>query len=180
MSQEQTVKSYAAALNEARQMIVQQQLRIKADAEKVRVQQQTIVDQSSTLTENERRLREQAGEIGRLTDEAGALNVRLIETMTAKTQAEAVVDRQGERLTTLQAAAAEGERRIAALSERVATISGEVDALRSQLPTSEDEAALSSMMDLLSKRTKRPGPAMRLADDREPASDESTPAAEAA
>ena len=32
MSQENTVKSYAVALNEARQMIVQQQLRIKADA----------------------------------------------------------------------------------------------------------------------------------------------------
>ena len=144
------------------------------------MQQQTIVDQSSTLTENERRLREQAGSIQRLTDEAGALNVRLIEMMTAKTQAEAVIDRQGERLTTLQAAAAEGERRIAELSERAATLAVEVDALRAQLPTSEDEAALSSMMDLLSKRTKRTGPTMRLADDREPASEEATPAAEAA
>ena len=49
--------TYAQALTEAKQMIVQQQLRIKADAEKIRSQQQTIVDQSSALYEGERRYR---------------------------------------------------------------------------------------------------------------------------
>ncbi len=37
-----TNMTYAQALTEAKQLIVQQQLRIKADAEKIRSQQQTV------------------------------------------------------------------------------------------------------------------------------------------
>ena len=50
--------TYAQALNEAKQMIVQQQYRIKQDAEKIRSQQQTIVDQSAAMGEQDRKIQE--------------------------------------------------------------------------------------------------------------------------
>ena len=46
----QSTMSYGQALNEARQMIIQQQYRIKADADKIKAQQQQIVDQSAVLS----------------------------------------------------------------------------------------------------------------------------------
>ena len=105
--------SYAEALNEARQVIVQQQYRIKADAEKIKSQQQTILDQSATLVESERKIREQAGEGQRLAGELQGVTQRLAEMTTAREHAEAVVDRQGQRLTSLQASAADMEKTIA-------------------------------------------------------------------
>ena len=159
-----TPMSFAQALNEAKQIIVQQQYRIKADAERIKGQQQTIVDQSTALSEGERRMREQAAEIQRLTDAIQESTHRLADMTTAKEHADAVVDRQGERLTSLQASAAEMERRIAEQSEQIAGLTGERDALLAQLPTREDEEALASMSDLLSRRpVRRPTP-MRLAE----------------
>ena len=54
MSQEQPM-TFAQALNEAKQYIVQQSNRIKSDAEKIKNQQQTIVDQCATISEAERK-----------------------------------------------------------------------------------------------------------------------------
>ena len=62
----QSTMSYGQALNEARQMIIQQQYRIKADADKIKAQQQQIVDQSAVLVESEHKLKDQAAEIQRI------------------------------------------------------------------------------------------------------------------
>jgi predicted RNase H-like nuclease (RuvC/YqgF family) len=144
--------TYAQALNEAKQMIVQQQYRIKQDAEKIRAQQQTIVDQSAAMSEQDRKIREQATELQRIAGEMEALSLQLSEVSTARAQAEAVIDRQGERLTSMQAGIADLERHVAEQAEQVDALSRERDELRAQLPTRDDIEALTAMAELLSKR----------------------------
>jgi chromosome segregation ATPase len=144
--------SFAKALNEAKQVIVQQQYRIKADAEKIKTQQQQIIDQSAVMIDNERKLKEQAAEIRRLSDELESAQQRLADVTTAREQAEAQVDRQGQQITTMQAAAVEFERTIAGQAERIASLADERDSLLEQLPTKEDEDALSALADLLNRR----------------------------
>ncbi len=180
MSQQEM--SYAQALNEAKQMIVQQQLRIKADAEKLKLQQQTILDQSASISESERRTKELSGEVHRLTEELSSTSAKLNEATTARSHAEAVIDSQGQRITSLQSLSSELERKVGELSEQVSSAASERDALRSRLPTEEDQAALSAMAELLSKRAKRPGcPTMRMADDHsEPGTSQPTEHAQAA
>jgi predicted nucleic acid-binding Zn-ribbon protein len=161
--------TYAQALTEAKQTIVQQQLRIKADAEKLRSLQQTIVDQSSVAAENERRICEQSVELERLVEESRTLGTRLQEATTAKEHAEAVVDRQGERLTHLQEVSAGIEKRVAEQAERIAELTTVLDQTRAQLPSREDEDALASMSELLSRRSaaiaRKAGAPMRMADE---------------
>ena len=144
--------TYAQALNEAKQMIVQQQYRIKQDAEKIRAQQQTIVDQSAAMSEQDRKIREQAAELARIAGELESLSLQLSEVSIAREQAEAVIDRQGERLTGMQAGIADLERHVAEQAEQIDALSRERDELRAQLPTRDDVEALSAMADLLSKR----------------------------
>jgi chromosome segregation ATPase len=148
----QSTMSYGQALNEARQMIIQQQYRIKADADKIKAQQQQIVDQSAVLVESEHKLKDQAAEIQRISQELQAAHERIAELTTAREQAEAVIDRQGQRLTAMQAAAAEMEQKIAEHTAQIAALTTERDHLAAQLPTPEDEEALASMSDLLAKR----------------------------
>ena len=52
--------SFAQALNEAKGVILQLSNRVKADAEKIRMQQQTIVSLSATVAQNEVAGRKQA------------------------------------------------------------------------------------------------------------------------
>ncbi len=144
--------TYAQALNEAKQMIVQQQYRIKQDAEKIRSQQQTIVDQSAAMSEQDRKIREQAAELERIAGEMESLSLQLSEVTIAREQAEAVIDRQGERLTGMQAGIADLERHVAEQAEQIDALTHERDELRAQLPTPDDVEALSAMADLLSKR----------------------------
>jgi chromosome segregation ATPase len=168
--------SYAQALNEARQLIVQQQYRIKADADKIRSQQQTIVDQSNTLSETERKARDQATELERLTGEVSALAQKLQEAIVARTQVESVLDQQGQRIGGLQTTISEMEKTIAEQagrideqSKEIADLQAERDSLSSKLPSQEDVDALSQMMDLLSRRPESmkraaAGPTLKLAD----------------
>src|SRR5690349_15083703 len=109
----QSTMSYGQALNEARQMIIQQQYRIKADADKIKSQQQQIVDQSAVLVESERKLKDQSAEIQQILGDLQSAHQRITELTTAREQAEAVIDRQGQRLTAMQAAATEMEQKIA-------------------------------------------------------------------
>jgi predicted nucleic acid-binding Zn-ribbon protein len=161
--------TYAQALTEAKQTIVQQQLRIKADAEKVRSLQQSVAEQSAVAAENDRRLNELSTELQRLVEESQVLGTRLQEATTAKEHAEAVVDRQGERLTHLQEVSAGIEKRVAEQADRIAELTTILDQTRVLLPTREDEDALASMSDLLSRRSaaiaRKAGVAMRMADD---------------
>jgi chromosome segregation ATPase len=179
MAQDMT---YAKALNEAKQVIIQQQYRIKSDAEKIKMQQQTILDQSNSLSENERHLQAGAAERQRLTEELSATNSRLNETTTSLGQAEAVVNRQGEKITSLQATISELEQRLSDQGREISQLKSERDELSSKLPTSEDIDALSSMSELLSRRPSSKSsssgmPQLRLSTD---SSSESSSQSEAA
>lgn len=162
--------TYAQALTEAKQMLVQQQLRIKGDAEKIRAQQQTIVDQSTQMADMDKRMKEQGAEMQRLIEQTESLGTQLQEATTAREQSEAVIDRQGQRLTQLQEQVAGMEKRISEQSDEIIKLIAQLDIARSQLPSKEDQEALLQMSDLLARRdaalARKSGPTMlRLADD---------------
>ena len=111
--------SFAQALNEAKQVIVQQSNRIKADAEKIKQQQRTIVDQCSIITDAEMKLKEQTAKAQAAARGAvDALEANIAQAVVAREQAEAIVDRQGQRLTNLQAQSEQQESRIASQIRR--------------------------------------------------------------
>jgi len=84
--------SFAQALNEAKGVIIQLSNRVKADAEKIRAQQA--------------RLSEQEAALNRAADAVATMRDRLAASDTAREQAEAIINRQGEKISALQNAAA--------------------------------------------------------------------------
>ena len=156
--------SFAQALNEAKQVIVQQSNRIKSDAEKIRQQQQTIVDQCSLITEHERNSREQAAKIAQQAELIEALEAKLAQATVAREQAEAVIDRQGQRLGALQEHVATLEQRVAEQSDQIDRLTQERDGYRNQVPSQADEEALAAMSALLTtKKAKTVTRTMRIA-----------------
>jgi chromosome segregation ATPase len=129
--------SFAQALNEAKGVIIQLSNRVKADAEKLRAQQSRIDEQEAALNA--------------AADEVAAMRERLNAANSAREQAEAIINRQGEKITALQNASADADARIEAYRAQVAQVAAERDALRNQLPSNEDAAALAAMTHLLSK-----------------------------
>lgn len=168
--------TFAQALTEAKQVIVQQATRIKADAEKIRVQHDMLVTQGQNISDQEKCIKEQAAEIDRLNAEIASLNQRLTETIEAKDQAEAIINRQGEKITTVQSQNADLERTVAEQSEQIHSLSRERETLIEKLPTKEDADALAAMSALLMKKataasssqssqsTRTTAPTMRLAE----------------
>jgi chromosome segregation ATPase len=159
--------SFAQALNEAKQVIVQQSNRIKTDAEKIKQQQQTIVDQCSIITDTEMKLREQTSEAQKQQERIDALEANIAQTVVAREQAEAIVDRQGQRLTTIQAQCECQERRIADQDAQIQKLCAELSDAREQAPSSEDQQALSAMAALLTtkKTTTKEKSSLRMSDD---------------
>src|SRR3984957_9143672 len=92
MQQEMT---FAQALGEARQIIVQQSNRIKSDLEKVVALQNTIAAQSTTISQSERVIREQSTKLSEMEEQVRSLTIKLEEATTACKQADAIIDRQG-------------------------------------------------------------------------------------
>lgn len=163
--------SFAQALNEAKQVLVQQASRIKSDSDKMKVQQEMLMAQSQTISEQEKRIKEQAVELERRAGEVDTLTHRLNQAMTAKEQADAVINRQGEKITSLQNVAADLERKISEQGETIHMLDRERESLLERLPTKEDAEALAAMSALLTKKitgptpaTAKSGPQMRLAD----------------
>ncbi len=162
--------SFAQALNEAKGVIVQLSSRVKADAEKIRTQQQTIVSQSSTIAQHEARATQQDAQSARHADEIAALTNRVREADAARDHAETILNRQGEKITSLLSANGELEARLSEHKAQIVELSQERASLRAQLPSDEDAAALASMTQLLTKAApaiekarKSTGPQMRLA-----------------
>jgi len=163
--------SFAQALNEAKGVILQLSNRVKTDAEKIRSQQQTIISQSSTITQQEAKIREQDEQIVRHADEIASHAAKVKEAESARGHAEAILNRQGERITSLENHNSELEVRIGEQEVVIGQVTQERDSLRAQLPSEEDAAALASMTQLLTKaapaieKAKRSttGPSMRLA-----------------
>jgi predicted RNase H-like nuclease (RuvC/YqgF family) len=153
--------TFAQALNEAKQVIVQQAGRIKADNDKIRVQQDMLMSQGTTLGEQERRLQEQADELQKLTASNGELSQQLHEAITAREQAETIINRQGERVQGLQANIVEFEKKVGEQSERIAELERTRDSLLEKLPTQDDAEALAAMSALLSRKISSTTPAAR-------------------
>jgi chromosome segregation ATPase len=144
--------SFAQALNEAKQVIVQQSNRIKTDAEKIKQQQQTIVDQCSIITDTEIKLREQTAEAQKQQERIDALEANIAQAVVAREQAEAIVDRQGQRLTTIQEQCEAQEGRIADQDAQIQKLRAELSAAQEQAPSTEDQQALSAMAALLTTK----------------------------
>src|SRR6478736_2511425 len=98
MAQQPQDMSFAQALNEAKGVIIQLSGRVKADAEKVRQQQQTIVSQSATIAQNETQIRQQEEALSAAIDEVAGLHGRIQEMDAAREHAEQILNRQGEKI----------------------------------------------------------------------------------
>jgi hypothetical protein len=143
--------SFAQALNEAKGVILQLSNRVKADAEKIRMQQQTIVSLSASVAQNEVEARKQAEAAARAAEEMASLRDRAKKAEAAREHAEAILNRQGQKITSLEGANAEMSARLSEHKAQIVTLAQQRDALRAQLPSDEDAAALASMAQLLNK-----------------------------
>jgi chromosome segregation ATPase len=151
--------SFAQALNEAKGVILQLSNRVKADAEKIKSQQEQIAAKSAAVAEMEARVTEMAAAhaadlaqaSARNADEVAKMEGRIKEAEAAGAHAEAILNRQGERILSLENAAAERDAEIAALRSEIARLSAERDQAIAQLPSNEDAAALAAMTQLLTK-----------------------------
>lgn len=144
--------SFAQALTEARQIIVQQSSRIKSDLDKIKALQETIAAQTATISSSDRTIREQSEELSRHDEQIRTLNASLKEANVAREQAEAIIDRQGQRLTQSQTTIASLEAQIAEHSDQIAELTSEIQSVRQQLPTQEDSEALAALSTLLSTK----------------------------
>ena len=173
MAQSQDM-SFAQALNEAKGVIIQLSGRVKADADKIRSQQQTIVSQSAAIAQNEERIRQQEEALAAAVDEVAGLHARVQEADAAREHAEAILNRQGEKIQALVAANEEFETLLSETKLQLAQMTRERDGLKAELPTAEDAAALAAMAQLLNKaapaiekakKSTGGGPKMRIAGD---------------
>jgi chromosome segregation ATPase len=145
--------SFAQALTEARQIIVQQSNRIKSDLDRIKAMQETITSQTGTISENERNLRQKVTELEAMAEQIKTLTTKYDEIKLAREQAEAVIDRQGQRLAQMQDA-------VAGMEKQVAELTSELNAVRAHMTTQEDDDALAALTQLLS--TKKSGVAAKI------------------
>src|SRR4051794_23235408 len=151
MPQQPQDMSFAQALNEAKGVIIQLSGRVKADADKIRTQQQTIVSQSAMIAQAEQRIRQQEEALSAAVDEVAGLHARVQEADTAREHSEAILNRQGENIQALGAANEDLETMISEMKLLVSELTRERDELRAELPTADDAAALAEMTRLLTK-----------------------------
>jgi chromosome segregation ATPase len=149
---EKTMMTYAQALTEAKQLIVQQANRIKADGEKLRVQQQVIAEQGAAMSEKDSRIKDQSTAMDAQAEEIRALAKKLEAAHTSREQAEELLNRHGARINELQDAVAELERRSEQQAAQIADLLRQREEMQSRLPTQEDMDALAAMTALLAKR----------------------------
>lgn len=144
--------SFAQALNEARQIIVQQSNRIKSDLDKIKALQETIAAQTATISEADRASRQRMTDLESANEQLKSLSAKLEEARTAKDQAEGVMDRQGQRLSQMQQVISDLEKQIAEHSHKSQQLAHELEGLRHQIPTQEDTDALNALNALLSAK----------------------------
>jgi chromosome segregation ATPase len=150
--------SFAQALNDARQILIQQALRLKADQDKIKGLQQSILDTVNRLNETEQQLKEQTALSQLQTDEISQLKTRLEDVCVAREQAEAVVNRQGERIRSLENTVADLEGKLTQQADSISHLTQERDDLVTKLPTKDDEEALAALVTLLEKAGPKPTP----------------------
>jgi chromosome segregation ATPase len=150
--------SFAQALTEARQIIVQQSNRIKGDLDRMKGLQETIAAQTAAMADLDRNLKQKVSESDMTNDQLKSAVAKLDEMRLAKEQGEAVIDRQGQRLSQLQETVTNLEKQLAEQSARADKAVGDLDGLKGQVPTQEDTDALAALATLLVAK-KGAGPA---------------------
>jgi DNA polymerase III alpha subunit (gram-positive type) len=158
MSQEM---SFAQALNEARQIIVQQSNRIKSDLDRIKALQETIAAQTASLADADRIVKQKTSDADTAAEQLKTTLAKLEETRIAKEQCEAVIDRQGQRLTQMQQTISDFEKQLGEHSQRAQQLVTELEATRSQLPTQEDAEALAALASLLAAKKGAAAPAAK-------------------
>jgi predicted nucleic acid-binding Zn-ribbon protein len=148
--------SFAQALTEARQIIVQQSNRIKADLDRIKSLQETITTQTTTLADHDRQLKQKSSDLDLANEQVKLANNKLEEMRIAKEQGEAVIDRQGQRLSQMQETIAGLEKQLAEQTHKAEQAHHELEAVRGQVPTQEDTEALAALASLLSAKKGAP------------------------
>ena len=148
MAQEMT---FAQALSEARQIIVQQSSRIKGDLDKIMALQDTIAAQSTTISQNDRTVREQADTLAELEEQIASVSAQLEEMTVAPFPGRGRHRPPGPTLTQRLASIEAMESQIAEQSDKIDQLQSELDGVRQQLPR-EDTDALAALSDLLANK----------------------------
>ena len=136
--------TWAQALNDARALLVQQSARIKADAQKIKAQQDEITRLRAALEAG-------GAEVQRLR----GLEPQLADALVAREHAEALAGRQRLEIDSLETATRELQRMLGEQSGRIGEMATELQRLRASVPTDEDAAALESMAALLANARSR-------------------------
>ena len=144
--------SFAQALTEARQIIVQQSNRIKADLDRVKSVQENLTAQIAATAEAERQNREKTIDLTEANEQIKIVNVKLEEMKVAKEQGEAVIDRQGQRITQMQESIAALEKHLAEQTQKADESVQQLQSMRGQMPTQEDTEALAALSSLLAAK----------------------------
>jgi chromosome segregation ATPase len=148
--------SFAQALTEARQIIVQQSNRIKSDLDRVKALQETITTQTAALADHDRLMKSKSSDLELAQEQLKLANSKYDELKSAKEQNDAVIDRQGQRLTQMQETIAGLEKQLAEATQRAESVQQELDSMRGQVPTQEDTEALAALASLLSAKKGAP------------------------
>jgi chromosome segregation ATPase len=141
--------SFATALKEAQQLIARLNDQIRTHAEEMARLQQALVNQCSLTTEREIELGTRSRELDECRKRAEGLESRLAEVSTAREHAEAMVDRQGQRVATLQNKAETQGNVLADQAAQIDRLTEERDRYQARLPSGDDELALADMAALL-------------------------------
>ena len=150
--------SFAQALNEARQIIVQQSNRIKGRPGPHQGDAGNHHAQTTAIAEADRNVKQKASELESAVEQIKTLTAKLEEMRVAKEQGEAVIDRQGQRLTQMQETIHDLEKQVADHSQKAQQLGHELEGVRSALPTQEDSDALAALASLLSAKKGAPAP----------------------
>jgi predicted nucleic acid-binding Zn-ribbon protein len=144
--------SFAQALTEARQIILQQSNRIKADLDRIKSAQENLNAQITATAESERQTREKTIELAEANQQIKAITAKYEEMKLAKEQGEAVIDRQGQRISQMQDNIAALEKQLAEQTQKADQLAQEAESIRGQVPTQEDTEALMALTSLLAAK----------------------------
>lgn len=150
--------SYAQALTEAKNRILEQSQKLQASAVTIKRQQQEISQRKAHAAELKKEL---AAEVER----NKTLEVELTRVTGAKEAAEATVGRQRVQLDQMEASLTEHQQTIQQQTQRIEELTAEVESLRAELertraklPTEEDIAALEEISRILGTQKEEAQP----------------------
>lgn len=152
--------TYAQALSEAKNRILEQKQQLETSAATLKQQKQEIAQRKANAAELKKDLNSEV-------EKNKTLELEMTRVTGAKEAAESTVGRQRVQLDQLENASAQQQemiesqtQQIAELTARIESLEAELDATRAKLPTDEDIAALRDVSALLGG--EQPEPSLRI------------------